>query len=332
MHKWGNSANMPDLLPASSLADVSEPAIDQLSRGRCVALPTETVYGLAADATDGEAVARIFEMKGRPRFNPLIVHVSDVQMAGRFGQLDEVSKKLAKRFWPGPLTLVVPRTPDCPVHELATAGLDTIALRCPDSIAGEIVSAFGKPLAAPSANRSGRISPTTAQHVASEFAGEDLLILDDGPCPVGIESTIVKVDGNRLVILRPGSVTGDMLTAATGLPVVTNGGEAIQAPGMMQSHYAPRASLLVNRTRCLENAALLAFGPANGRVRSGAVAIRNLSETGDLREAAANLYAHLKALDAEGTANICVEPVPMTGLGLAINDRLQRAAAPRDCS
>ncbi|HSO47480.1 MAG TPA: L-threonylcarbamoyladenylate synthase, partial [Rhizobiaceae bacterium] len=182
-------------------------ALQVLQAGGCVGVPTETVYGLAADATNGLAVARIFEMKGRPRFNPLICHVADIAMAGRFGAMDATARRLAARFWPGPLTLVVPSAPDSGISELATAGLGTIGLRCPDSAARALIAAFGRPLAAPSANRSGRISPTTAFHVAEEFRDADLLVLDGGPCREGIESTIVKVDADRLVLLRPGSVT-----------------------------------------------------------------------------------------------------------------------------
>lgn len=332
MHKWGIPANMPELLSVSSLAGNYEAVIDRLGRGECVVLPTETVYGLAGDATHGEAVAKIFEMKGRPHFNPLICHVSSLEMARQYGQFDEVSAKLAEAFWPGPLTIVVERTSDCAVHDLVMAGLDTIALRCPDSVARDVIEEFGKPLAAPSANRSGRISPTTAEHVGEAFADEDLLIVDDGPCTVGIESTIVKVENARLVVLRPGSVTADALEQVSGLPAIFDGDGEIRAPGMMKSHYAPNANVTINQTRCTEGATLLAFGERSGKQREQAAAVINLSETGDLREAAANLYSSLKALDAIGTTQICVEPIPMEGLGIAINDRLQRAAAPRKFS
>jgi L-threonylcarbamoyladenylate synthase len=305
-------------------------ALQRLMRGECVAIPTETVYGLAGDATDGEAVARIFEMKGRPRFNPLICHVCDVQMARRYGEMGKVARDLAAAFWPGPLTLVVPAVPANGISQLATAGLETIGLRCPDSSARELIAAFGKPLAAPSANRSGRISPTTAQHVAEEFAGTGLLVLDGGPCSEGIESTIVKIEANELLLLRPGSITAAQLEAASGLPVALSSGKTIEAPGMLASHYAPQANVETNVTACPAGAALLAFGSGKDRYRSGAAVMRNLSASGDLREAAANLYAMLKELDAARPRLIVVEPIPAHGLGIAINDRLMRAAAPRE--
>jgi L-threonylcarbamoyladenylate synthase len=307
-------------------------ALQRLASGECIAIPTETVYGLAGDATNGMAVARIFEMKGRPRFNPLICHVSDVEMASRYGHMGTVARDLAAAFWPGPLTLVVPAIAASGISELATAGLATIGLRCPDSGARRLIADFGKPLAAPSANRSGRISPTTAQHVAEEFADADLLVLDGGPCREGIESTIVKVAGNELSLLRPGSITADQLEAASGLPVALSTGKTIEAPGMLASHYAPQAMVETNVTACPAGAALLAFGKGKDRYRSGACAMLNLSQSGDLREAAANLYAMLKQLDAGKPKLIVVEPIPNHGLGLAINDRLSRAAAPREAA
>jgi L-threonylcarbamoyladenylate synthase len=307
-------------------------ALQRLARGDCVAIPTETVYGLAGDATNGLAVARIFEMKGRPRFNPLICHVCDVEMASRHGEMGPVARKLAAAFWPGPLTLVVPAITASGISELATAGLGTIGLRCPDSGSRQLIARFGKPLAAPSANRSGRISPTTAQHVAEEFAGADLLVLDGGPCREGIESTIVKVEGNALSLLRPGSITAEQLEAVSGLPVALSTGKTIEAPGMLASHYAPHAMVENNVTACPAGAALLAFGPGKNRYRSGAAAMLNLSPQGDLREAAANLYAMLKELDAGKPKLIVVEPIPNHGLGIAINDRLSRAAAPREAA
>ncbi|MEC9342771.1 MAG: L-threonylcarbamoyladenylate synthase [Pseudomonadota bacterium] len=305
-------------------------AVAALGRGECVAVPTETVYGLAADATNGEAVARIFEMKGRPRFNPLIAHVASLVMAAEHGVFCTVAERLAAAFWPGPLTLVLARRPGSAVHELVTAGLDTLALRLPRGPSQALIETFGRPLAAPSANRSGRVSPTTAEHVVAEFAGDNLLVLDNGPCAVGLESTIVKVTGEALVVLRPGAVTEAEMGAVTGLPVVAadpSGG--IEAPGMLASHYAPKARLVLNITACPAGAGLIAFGAGAGRNRSRAGQVLNLSPDGDLKEAAANLYAHLKALDAQGFDPICVEPVPWTGIGAAINDRLARAAAPR---
>ncbi len=304
-------------------------ALTALGSGACVAIPTETVYGLAADATNGIAVARIFEMKGRPRFNPLICHVCDIAMAQGIGEMDATATRLAGRFWPGPLTIVVPLRPASGISELVTAGLSTIGLRCPGGPSRRLIAAFGRPLAAPSANRSGRISPTTAAHVAQEFAGTDLIVLDAGPCEVGIESTIVKVEDDRLVLLRPGAITAQELQAATGLPVESATGAAIQAPGMMASHYAPEAAVMLNAVRCPPGAGLLAFGGGEGRSRDEASIMRNLSAVGDLREAAAHLYRMLKEIDAAHPALIAVEPIPEAGLGLAINDRLSRAAAPR---
>ena len=305
-------------------------AIAALENGECVAMPTETVYGLAGDATNGIAVARIFEMKGRPRFNPLIAHVGGLGMARKHGVFGAAAEKLATAFWPGPLTLVVPKKPESDIHDLVTAGLSTIALRMPRGPARQIISEFGRPLAVPSANRSGRVSPTTAAHVAEEFTDTDLMILDNGPCPVGLESTIVKIGPDRLTLLRPGAITGPELTAITDLPVGRPGEDAeIEAPGMLKSHYAPDAELRLNVTDCPSGAALLAFGDGAGKNRTMAGHVLNLSPRGDLKEAAANLYHHLKALDATGFATICVEPIPATGIGAAINDRLARAAAPR---
>jgi L-threonylcarbamoyladenylate synthase len=304
--------------------------VAQLKNGGLVAMPTETVYGLAGDATNGQAVAKIFEIKRRPQFNPLIAHVSGIEMAQSIGLFDQISLKIAQQFWPGPLTIVVDKNPDSNIHDLVLAGLDTIAIRCPGGAARRLIEEFGAPLAAPSANRSGRVSSTKATHVASEFDGDDMIVLDGGPCDVGIESTIIRVLDNRIYLLRAGSLTGDALSKFTGLPVenVLADGE-IQAPGMMSSHYAPRSQVIVNCTNALPNAALLNFGEQkiSGNVHQNDQ--RNLSQSGDLREAASNLYHHIRELDALGKDNICVAPIPFEGLGLAINDRLSRAAAPR---
>lgn len=302
-------------------------ALDALAAGDCVAIPTETVYGLAADATNGRAVAKIFAMKGRPGFNPLICHVSDIGMAREHGEIGTTAALLAEAFWPGPLTLVVPRRQGSAIHDLCTAGLDTVGLRCPVGVSRDLIAGFGRPLAAPSANRSGRISTTTAAHVAEEYPGDPLIVLDAGPCRVGLESTIVKVGEDRLTLLRPGAITRDDLEGASGLPVVLPQGGRIEAPGMLESHYAPQAPLRAGVRDCPPGAALLAFGKRGGR--EGAATILNLSEAGDLTEAAANLYAMLKALDAGNPTLIAVEPVPEGGLGAAINDRIRRAAAPR---
>jgi L-threonylcarbamoyladenylate synthase len=314
---------------ASELRDETAAAVEALAVGDCVALPTETVYGLAADATNGHAVARIFELKGRPKFNPLICHVCDLAMAKRFGRFDPVSKSLARAFWPGPLTLVVPKQPHSGIHELVTAGLDTIAIRCPRGLARTIVAELGRPLAAPSANRSGRVSPTRAAHVAADYPQGCFLIVDGGACAVGIESTIARAESDRIVLLRPGAVTAEQLAEVSGLPVEMAGKGKIEAPGMLESHYAPEAPLKLDVVACPPGAALLAFGTGAGKDRSQAGRVLNLSETGDLRQAAASLYSHLKALDAGAPPLIAVEPVPTHGLGTAINDRLTRAAGPR---
>jgi L-threonylcarbamoyladenylate synthase len=317
------------------IVDIGDPeaiamALGELEDGRCVAIPTETVYGLAGDATSGEAVARIFEMKKRPEFNPLICHVSSTEMALEHGHFGLAGQMLAHAFWPGPLTIVAPKLVRSDIHDLALAGLAHVGLRMPRGPARDIIAQFGKPLAAPSANRSGRISPTTAGHVAEDFPDEDLLILDGGPCQVGLESTVVRLEGERLVLLRPGAVTADDLQSASGLPVFPAKEGAIEAPGMMASHYAPRAGVRLNAGDCPPDAALIAFGPGKDEARASAAAVENLSPAGNLREAAANLYAAMKRLDATGADLICVESVPETGLGIAINDRLRRAAAPRD--
>lgn len=317
---------MAEILP---LKDAFEPALALLAAGEVVAVPTETVYGLAGDATNGEAVARIFEAKGRPRFNPLIVHVCDLDMARKIAVFDAASLKLAHRFWPGPLTLVLKLREDCGIHPLVTAGLDTVALRMPQGFARELIAALGRPLAAPSANSSGRISPTTAQAVADDLGARIRLVADGGATPVGLESTIVKAGPEGVRILRPGGVTGGEVEAALGSPVLRGGAAGIEAPGMLASHYAPDAAMRLDAGEVRPGEALLAFGPRRIAGAEGAVAMLNLSETGDLREAAANLYGHMKALDRAGVATIAVEPIPHDGLGEAIADRLGRAAAPR---
>ena len=242
-----------------------------------------------------------------------------------------MAEQLAKAFWPGPLTLILPLKEDYGIHPLVTANLGTVGLRCPQGPATKIIEACGKPLAAPSANRSGKISPTTAQHVVREFADSDLTIIDNGACSVGVESTIVKPEDGSLRILRPGSVTAEMIETATGVaPQVAAPDSGIEAPGMMVSHYAPNADLRLGQTKCAEGSGLIAFGPGKDRNRDDAVEIINLSETGDLAEAASRLYGALSALDEAGIETISVEPIPNSGLGVAINDRLSRAAAPKD--
>ena len=319
--------SLAEILPT---ADAMEPALALLEGGDVVAIPTETVYGLAGDATRGEAVARIYEAKGRPRFNPLIAHVADIAMAERLGVLDANSRLLADRFWPGPLTMVVPLREGSPVHPLVTAGLPTVALRMPMGFAAGVIARLGKPLAAPSANSSGRISATTAAAVEADLGRRIKLIVDGGPTPIGLESTIVKADGEGLRLLRPGGIAAEDIEAAIGRHLVRGPGPGVEAPGMLASHYAPGAAVRIGATDVREGEVLLAFGPRRIPGAENAALVLNLSKVGDLREAATNLFAHLQALDRTGAAVIAVEPVPVTGLGEAINDRLARAAAPRD--
>ncbi len=312
---------MSRVVPVSDESVTEAAAI--LSAGGLVAFPTETVYGLGADATDDRAVARIFEAKQRPEFNPLIVHVADTDAARAHANFDERSQRLVALFWPGALTVVLARREDSELSLLVSAGLDTVALRCPaHGVAQRLLAAAGRPVAAPSANRSGRISPTTAQHVADEMGDAVDLILDGGPCPVGVESTIVDVTGEAPLLLRPGGVTREAIESEIG-PLTVPVDATVRAPGMLASHYAPRAPLRLNADDAAPGEVLLAFGPD---APAGAV---NLSASGDLVEAAANLFAMLRGLDGAEPRAIAVMPVPEHGLGVAINDRLARAAAPR---
>jgi L-threonylcarbamoyladenylate synthase len=296
-----------------------------IASGRLCAFPTETVYGLGADATNADAVLAIYETKGRPRFNPLIIHCASVEMAERLAVFSPLARKVAE-LWPGPLTLVLPARPDNGLPDVATAGLDTVALRIPDHrLALELIEAVGKPLAAPSANPSGRLSPTTAYQVRLGFGGR-VPVLDGGACRAGVESTIIRVEGDRLVQLRAGAISREDMELALGVRVeqVEKDGE-ILAPGMLASHYAPAALVRLNVSEPGPGDAYLAFGPTPKF--SGPM--RNLSPSGDLREAAQNLFAMLHELDADGARTIAVAPIPAEGLGEAINDRLERAAAPR---
>jgi L-threonylcarbamoyladenylate synthase len=304
-------------------------AVAALRDGRLVGLPTETVYGLAADAGNGKAAAGIFAAKGRPRFNPLIVHVGSLAEAERIAAFSDVARTMAKTFWPGPLTLVLPRREHAAIADLVSAGLDTIAVRVPaHPVAREVLAAFGGPVAAPSANRSGHVSPTTAAHVAADLGHEVACILDAGPAEVGIESTVIALTGREAMLLRPGAIARADIERALGQKLGTPADPTkITAPGMLASHYAPKAALRLEVTEVKDGEALLAFGskPPPGAER--AKATRNLSESGDLAEAAANLFAALRDLDGRSTA-IAVMPIPDEGLGEAINDRLRRAAAP----
>ena len=298
-----------------------------LAAGGLVAFPTETVYGLGADARNGESVARLYAAKGRPAFNPLIAHVADLAAARRLGTFNADAERLAAAFWPGPLTLVLPRRPDCPVAELALAGLDSVAVRVPaHPLSHALLTAFGGPVVAPSANRSGHVSPTSAAHVVADLRGRIDLVLDGGPCPVGVESTIVAcLDGPTL--LRPGGLAREEIERVLGHALIVPATVATPvAPGMLASHYAPKARLRLNAERPHAGEALLAFGP---HVPTADGMTLNLSPRGDLIEAAANLFAHLRALDTAGAEAIAVMPIPHEGLGEAINDRLRRAAAPK---
>lgn len=312
--------------------EAMERALALLEGGDVVAIPTETVYGLAGDATNGIGVARIFEAKGRPRFNPLIAHVADLAMAERVALFDPLSKRLAQAFWPGPLTLVLPQRPGNGIHPLVTAGLDTIALRMPKGFGGDLIARLGRPLAAPSANSSGKISATTAEAVAADLGARIKLVVDGGATPVGLESTIVKVEGATLRLLRPGGIAAEEIEAIAGTKLLRGATAGIEAPGMLASHYAPGAAVRLNAEKIAEGEALLAFGGHRAGGWQGAAALRNLSVSGDLREAASNLFAQLQELDRSGATSIAVEPIPFDGLGEAINDRLARAAAPRDIS
>ena len=291
--------------------------------GKLVAFPTETVYGLGGNALMDDAVAAIYEAKGRPSFNPLIVHVPDVSEAEKYILLNDKARKLAKAFWPGPLTLVLPRRSDCTLSLLVSAGLDSVAMRVPaHTVALELLQEAGVPLAAPSANRSGRISPTQASHVEEELQGKVDMIMDGGACKVGVESTVVDVTEAVPVILRHGAITQEMLQAEVGEVRVASAGSAIKSPGMMEKHYAPDAKLRINARSVDADEALLAFGAP----LKGAAAMENLSDTCDMKEAAANLFRMLRILDASGAKKIAVMPIPEDGLGVAINDRLRRAA------
>lgn len=298
-----------------------------LRAGGLVAFPTETVYGLGGDATSDAAVARIFEAKGRPSFNPLISHVADVATAQRLALFDARAALLAERFWPGPLTLVLPRREDCPVSLLACAGLDTIALRVPaHPLAAALLRAAGVPVAAPSANPSGGVSPTEAAHVAEGLGGRVDMILDGGPCAIGVESTVLDLSDGPPVLLRHGGVTLEELERVVG-PVVMGDAaaepEQPRSPGMLLRHYAPAVPVRLGAQTVAPGEALLAFGSA---VPGGAAETLNLSPSGDLREAAANLFRFMRALDRAEHKGIAVMPIPEEGLGRAINDRLRRAA------
>src|SRR5664279_3088959 len=303
-----------------------EAAAACLTAGGLVAFPTETVYGLGADARHGEAIARLYAAKGRPSFNPLIAHVADVAAARRLARFDAAAERLAAAFWPGPLTLVLPKRPDCCVADLALAGLESVAVRVPaHPIAHALLAALNGPVVAPSANRSGHVSPTSAAHVLADLRGLIDMVIDAGPCAVGVESTIVACLGEP-ALLRPGGLPREEIERVLGQPLAMApiADDAPLAPGMLSSHYAPKARLRLDAEAAGPDEALLAFGPA-----PAASVTLNLSPRGNLIEAAANLFSHLRALDASGAQRIAVMKVPHEGLGEAINDRLARAAAPK---
>jgi len=323
-------------VPSSPIADAADPAAiaraaDVLRAGGLVAFPTETVYGLGADATNDPACAAIYAAKDRPEFNPLIVHVADAAAAAEYAEITPLGRRLMDAFWPGPLTLVLPRRTDCKLSRLVSAGLDTVAMRAPDHPVGQaLLQASGLPIAAPSANRSGRMSPTQAAHVAASLPGPDQggpeIILDGGACPVGLESTVVDATGMRPVILRPGGLSRENIEAVCGAVAEAHeiGPDGPRSPGMLARHYAPSKRLRLNARKAEAGEVLLGFGPD---APEGSL---NLSAAGDTTEAAANLFAMLHDLDSGPAPAIAVMPIPDRGLGRAINDRLIRAARTED--
>ncbi|QWG12107.1 threonylcarbamoyl-AMP synthase [Bradyrhizobium sediminis] len=329
-----NVALKTRILPAGEAAVAA--AASCLAEGGLVAFPTETVYGLGADAANPAAIARLYQAKGRPAFNPLIVHVGDLAAARRIARFDPMATLLAEAFWPGPLTLVLPKAGDCPVADLATAGLETVAIRVPaHPVALAILRAFGGPVVAPSANLSGHVSPTTSAHVQGDLTGRIDLIVDGGPVAVGVESTIVGCF-EQPMLLRPGGLPRAEIERVLGRALAqppadpdADSGQPL-APGMLASHYAPRTKVRLNADRVEPGEALLAFGPATVPGSDGAAAIMNLSPRSNVDEAAANLFGYLRALDTKGARAIAVMPIPHHGLGEAINDRLRRAAVGRD--
>lgn len=298
---------------------IIEKAVAHLRSGGIVAVPTETVYGLAADAGNAKAVAQIYRTKGRPDFNPLIVHVPGLDAAQQLGQFNPLALKLAETFWPGPMTLVLPKTDQCPVTAAVTAGLDTIAIRCPrHPMMRELLTASNFSLAAPSANKSGGISPTTAEHVRNSLGSNRPMIIDGGPCEQGLESTIIAIRDGGYQILRPGPVTGDMLKEASGLKPEAINNQKIEAPGQLASHYAPSKPVRLNVERADTDEFHIGFDSIAGHI--------NLSQSGDLAEAAANLFAVMHLADASDQPKIAIAAIPDRGMGQAINDRLRRAA------
>ena len=330
MQRWNVNLSSSDWQLDAEADAVCRSLID----GGLVAVPTETVYGLAADATSGTACARIFEAKGRPSFNPLISHLPNLEAALHHGLFDDRALKLAEAFWPGPLTLVVPKTEASDISDLATAGLSTVALRVPSGpIMRYLAEKTGRPLAAPSANRSGKISPTRAEDVIADLGDALDFVIDAGPCEVGIESTIIGLTDEHVTLLRPGGLAREAIEQVLQIKVQTpasnNQPEAPAAPGMLTSHYAPDAKMHLHARSVAPDEALLSFGTDPVEGRDKALAEANLSPSGDLVEAAARLFQAMRTLDSSGAKTIQVQDIPNTGLGEAINDRLRRAAAPR---
>jgi L-threonylcarbamoyladenylate synthase len=319
---------MTAVLPAD--AEAIARAAEILREGGLVAFPTETVYGLGADATQAWAVARIYDAKDRPSFNPLIAHVADLDAARREAELPELALGLAEAFWPGPLTIVAPLAPGGSVCDLARAGLPSVAVRVPaHPVARALIAALGRPIAAPSANRSGQVSPVTAAHVAEDLSGRVEMILDGGRTPAGLESTIVSFCEAAPVLLRPGAVTREAIEKVLGETLSAPAQAEVLAPGMTPSHYAPEARLRLEAHELEEGEAALDFGGRLAAQAKPGVLVLDLSPSGDLVEAAANLFAHLREFDRRHVANVAVAHVPERGLGEAINDRLRRASAPK---
>lgn len=317
------------MLQKTSLVSASqdgaiELAVEKLLLGNVIGIPTETVYGLAADACNEKAVESIYRIKGRPSFNPLICHVNDFEMAARYIEVSIAAKELMTAFWPGPLTIVAPAIPNSKIAPAVSAGLDTLAVRCPNNeTTRAVIQSLGHPIAAPSANPSGKLSPTTADSVLSSLSGKIPLIIDGGQTDVGIESTIVAVDDQKITLLRPGSISADEISDCTGLLIHDRDTALITAPGQLKSHYAPNSTVLLN---CSQPNSSTFIGFADIEVERDL----NLSPSGDLAEAAHNLFEFLRKADARSNGTIAVAPIPNKGIGVAVNDRLQRAAAPRD--
>jgi len=298
-------------------------AVEYLIAGALVGMPTETVYGLAADAYNATAIRAIYEVKGRPAHNPLICHVADIAMAKRIVTVSKTAESLMHAFWPGPLTLVLPRFENEKISDLISAELNTLAVRCPaHPVARRVINKLGHPIAAPSANPSGKISPTSARDVLEGLEGKIPLILDGGTAGIGIESTIIGIEGDKITLLRPGTITADEISDVAGHPIFDRNSDQITAPGQLVSHYAPNALVRLNATHKSDDEVFIGFGSAKGDM--------TLSKNGDLKEAAHVLFATLRAADKSGCASIAVAPIPNVGIGIAVNDRLKRAAAPRN--